>query len=980
MKNFTIIFCLIFICASAFGVNGNLVTIPATRGTADYSKINQYNANIKRFANKLISSGAFHRGSVPPVVDAIAIPEGWKPSRKRNAADFTFNFSKYYVNNNDPVKVVDDASVALLKDFLGDNTAGAYSRLISIYGAPYSGGELTFIKGDSGNDNEAGIFNPADMTITIPAPPADLNTTDNSQYGMTLMHLMLHAFHGANLIGYDAWEEGMARAGSLITYTLIHPEFDTTYSMEYLLPLYDHVNQPALASPSVFTGTMTYMPLYRIGMATSAWIKIYTENPNAFKDFNTRYYSLATADSSILNSLTRLKGVLSGVVPSIEGLAFNIWYDGQYALSPAINTGANLYIYSVPLQESVLIFAHYFTVTATGNGTSSESPLTGTANIDFTTWDGVSLYPEEGYNPAVERNQFTIPSGIDPGVGTISPSFYNIGDPPEQRIDIAVSIGINNRKIRFPYWTRGNTSDEFINGAPNPNYHENEFFGAVTEINDGSVQIGVPGLTIPAVVNKNGTFSYSMPGGKFSFFSPVTFQVTSSTGSSVTFNRNIGPGFYSPVLKADGSQIPVSKHLYTVVEAGSSLLALPVNSTKNLISDIITNVTYSSAWWNPAAPGTSKYKIDNGVPALTPGMSVWVKLQTARSITIDGTTVPMAQRIITLQPGWNLIGGFDSASWNPWSMQVESDTGTYSIAEAISKQIIGPFWSYTDAKGYHLKLLANWWEGLWAVNLTSSPIRLHPVSDERSARSMPVLQPQNSWCVNLQANYDGIADNSTWIGAAPECTDQTDGYDWVKPPAISDLSSGLLRSDGKIYATDYRSSQSLMNEWQYKVTAPAGKMANISWTSLNLPKNINLTITDSATGIVRSIRSSANYQFNSTGDTRTFIIKSSPRNSQPLFMLCRPATDIRGKFPSTNIQLMLSESAQVKMEIRTMTGTIVNTSADISADAGKIITIPLSSTRSNGINLPAGNYLVIVTGVKTDGTTVRQTLTIPVRR
>jgi hypothetical protein len=58
----------------------------------------------------------------------------------------------------------------------------------------------------------------------------------------------------------------------------------------------------------------------------------------------------------------------------------------------------------------------------------------------------------------------------------------------------------------------------------------------------------------------------------------------------------------------------------------------------------------------------------------------------------------------------------------------------------------------------------------------------------------------------------------------------------------------------------------------------------------------------------------------------------------------------------------------------------VNTTPNISADAGKIITIPLSSTRSNGINLPAGNYLVIITGVKTDGTTVRQTLTIPVRQ
>ncbi len=965
---------LIFISISLFAINGNIVTIPSNRGTADYGTIKQYNNNLKRFADRLITARVFRRGSVAPVVDAIAIPQGWKPTRKRNAVDFTFKFVNFTDGTNGT-----DNETGILKQFIGDNTSGAYSRLVSIYGAPASGGDLTFIKGDIISDNEAGIFNPADMSITMPAPPADLNSTDNSQYGMKLMHMMLHAFHGANLIGYDAWEEGMARAGALITYTLIHPEFDTTYSMEYLLPLYDYANQPALSSPSIFTGSITYMPLYRIGMATSAWLKIYAENSNSsvFKQFNSSFYAIAAGDSSCVNSLSRLKGILSGVVPTVEGLSFNAWYDGQYALSPIINNGPNLYLYAVPLQESIPIFAHYFSVAGQANGTSVETPLSGTANIDFSTWDGIALYPEEGYNPTVERNQFVIPSGLEPGIGSISPSFYNIGDPPQQRVDITVSIGINLRKVRFPYWSRGNGVDD---PNVNPNYDENEFFGAITDINDGTVKITIPGLAQPVVANTQGSFSYNMQFGKFSFFAPVTFEVTSTTGTTVTFHRNIGPGFYAPVLRADSSQIPVSKQVYRVVDAGTSLFALPINCTKNTISDLITNTTYSTAWWNPAATGDNKYMVDGAALPITPGMSVWLKLQSPKSINVTGTTVPVPQRIITLQPGWNLIGGFELTNWSPWDMQVETDSGTYTVVSAISKQIIGPFWSYTDAKGYFLKLSTDWGEGLWALNLTTSPIRLRPVSEERSSRTITAIQPQNSWSVNLQTNSNGITDNSTWLGAATDCQNSTDGYDWVKPPSITGITSGLLRSDGKIYATDYRSSQNTVNEWQYKVTTPADRIVNISWTNTNLPKNINLSITDTATGVTRSIRSSSNYQFNSTGESRTFIIKSTPRTSQPLFMLCRPVTGIRNKLPGTNIQLMLSESAQVKVEIRTITGAIINATDPVYAEANAIITLPISNSRRNGLELPAGNYLVIITGIKNDGTTVRQTMSVPVRR
>ena len=95
----------------------------------------------------------------------------------------------------------------------------AYPILVNIYGPPATTGTLTLVQGGTQTGVEGGEFNASTMTLTLEPLPTDFATTDGTQYGYNLLHLILHAFHAPALIGFDAWEEGMARAAATVKET-----------------------------------------------------------------------------------------------------------------------------------------------------------------------------------------------------------------------------------------------------------------------------------------------------------------------------------------------------------------------------------------------------------------------------------------------------------------------------------------------------------------------------------------------------------------------------------------------------------------------------------------------------------------------------------------------------------------------------------------------------------------------------------------
>jgi len=177
----------------------------------------------------------------------------------------------------------------------------------SVYGKPAQTGTVRVVNYDEQiGDRDAvagGVFNASTNEILFP-----VYTSQNSVV-INLVHVLIHAFHGPLIFDYDAWEEGFARAVTLVvahrvaqTLGISDPDgFFKTDPNFHALPFYDLLNQPALGNnvfiaPSlkqlpITVGWLGGMYLPRMQMAGSAWLKVYLEDPDFFKKFNAQYYA-----------------------------------------------------------------------------------------------------------------------------------------------------------------------------------------------------------------------------------------------------------------------------------------------------------------------------------------------------------------------------------------------------------------------------------------------------------------------------------------------------------------------------------------------------------------------------------------------------------------------------------------------------------------------------------------------------------------
>ncbi len=414
--------------------------------------------------------------------------------------------------------------------------AVAYPQMVSVYGLPMSSGTLTIIQGGDQDALQAGeldISDPTDMTLTVGPLTGDFSTDDNDQYIYDLLHLILNAFHAPALIGFDAWEEGMARAAAAAIITSLRPNYVLMYNLTYLLPLYDMLNQPGLANSTFFPDAdISLMATWRVGMAMAAWLKMYTEDQQLFQQFNSAYAAQVLAGNTALSgNLSALEGILSGYLPTVEGVPFFNWYNSQYVLQPTALVGRRIFVFATPLLDNVSLQIYYFFTNPDG----TESPLSGQVNLVYLTYDQVPLYPAEG-------NAVTISAtGDNPGVGFIDPSFYNIGETATQNISIGVTVAEQSATVYYPYMESGGDTDE------------NTFFGCTIGANDGTVSISYGGNTLTPASVVQGAYEQSIPSNgtnnDLSFFAPVQFNYTSSDGTThMTLQRDVGPGFYVAML------------------------------------------------------------------------------------------------------------------------------------------------------------------------------------------------------------------------------------------------------------------------------------------------------------------------------------------------------------------------------------------------------------------------------------------------
>ena len=827
-------------------------------------------AAISRMHDVLLSHHAISQRMALPRFDTFIMDGApgsvpLAPRRKRDGATPLLTFAYQGWNANQ-------------RTSLSTLLAVAYNQMVNVYGPPMTSGTLTIIQGgeqDALQGGELDITNPAQMTLTVGPLTGDFSTDDNDPYIYDLLHLILHAFHAPALIGYDAWEDGMARAAAAVIITSLRPNYSLMNNLTYLLPLYDYLNQPGLATSAFFPAQdIPLMSTWRVGMAMAAWLKMYTEYPYFFQQFNTAYAAqVLGGNTALAGNLAALKTLLAGFAPTVEGIPFARWYNCQYVLQSTALVGQRLFMFPTPLQDNIILQIYYFFTNADG----TENPLSGQANLVYLTDNQVALYPAEG-------NQVTISAtGQSPGLGIITPSFYHIGETATQCISIQVTVADQSLTTYFPYMERGENEGD-----------ENTFFGCTLGANDGTLNISYAGNTLSPTTIVQGAFAQSIPfngaNNDLSFFTAVQFSYTSSDGSStVILQRDVGPGFYSALLPvADNTAVTLT----TTFLNGVQMVSFPLTPTANTLGKIdaatvlgLPARSLQLAWWNPTQQKYLYYP-DSAIPSIAPGQAYWLKLPSSQMVTISGTQLPRDDpRGIVLQPGWNLVGNTYNAALYQWDMSVATSSGNYTLLDALTEGYVGPVWCYNANGAYEINNTLAAWEGGWMVNNTTQPITLFQTNASRmqadrntltrSVNQGLALFSSGGWAVPLRACTSSAQDNVAYLGVNVNARSGVNGLDWLKPPPATANGVRLAfinparSAAGPLYASDIRPCINPKGEiWECIVTSTKNDQVTLSWPDLSfVPSQYQLRLEDEASNTCLNMYASQNYRYQAKGST-----------------------------------------------------------------------------------------------------------------
>jgi hypothetical protein len=707
-----------------------------------------------------------------------------------------------------------------------------------VYGSPATSGTIRVVKdtGVSSTLRNGGGFYNASLNEIHLYPSAGF-PEDAEQVNLNFLHLIVHAFHDDAMLRYDAWEEGFARAATIAALEALDPSAEAPkpggsivrYTNYYLLQLYDLLNQPALGNDRFLSSSgWDGMFLWRNAMATAAWLKVYTEQRDFFARFNAAYYAQFTTD--LAGNVPALTSIAAGVLPNgVEGLPFADWYRRQYALDTSVTPGPKLFVYNAPRFPgqntppssagwSQQALVHYF---RTDGRTGAETPLSGTVYPIAWSWQyGRELPLEDQYQVVVIQKD-----GQSPGVGFVTPTFYNIGDPVAQRVTIDYAIGGESVRTYLPVTFTG----------VEPNW--NDLLGVTVGGNATTMRAQLEGGVATDLTVTQGGFGGRLAGGALSRFSRTLLTATVNTGAGpqvLTRQVNTGYDYYVPLLTV-GDAAP--RRLSRTIPAGVRMLTVPALPFRSdPAGDFgLPAGELAMARWNGSLAAANKYESFPLTPPFRPGRGFWVKLPADRPLQVDGTPAdPSADAVLSLPAGWNQIG-------SPWETTVPlaalrvkyQEREMVSLTTAIAQGWIAPkLWHYVPGAGYQAATTLDPWDACWlkvnvaeGVSLILGPearVTSRSLTSPLIARVSPAL---DGWRLRLVATA-GSGSSELTIGASRGATTGFDArFDVERPPSLGDadaavpfqltfLSSRGPGADGQVdLDTDVRALRPTVERW-----------------------------------------------------------------------------------------------------------------------------------------------------------------------
>ncbi len=831
----------------------------------------------------------------------------------------------------------EDGDATALRDYLDRAIPVAYN----VYGRPAFDLDITVRLDPELDSLQGGVYDATENEIIM--APLSGNFSEDS---FVLLILALQAFHDDAAFFYDAWELGFAGAAVKVIQTRsgVAPGYNPIDpGPVYATSVYEPQNQQALGGPTFFPESgWTGMLVWRIAMARSAWFKCWVEDHEFFRRFNEAYYDAFTED--LPGDVAALRVLGEQVLPQVEGLPFQQWFQQQWIFDTSVHIGKKLFVWNIPLTQSVALIVEHFFTTIDGD----EEPRGGQVRTTYWSYDfAVSLFAEEG-------NTISIPErGDGAGEGFLIPTFFNIGGP--QNITVQVDLGSLRKRLFYPYGQRG-----FEAG-------ENNLYGSTPGAIDGTIDVeGGAGLEEVGV--SRGVWGDRITEGPLE---PQQLVVTFTNDDDQTVTRTINVAWDSYVVFTQGNNQETLTHELSADGTGVHLVSFPLIPLGEDMPELlgIPAEDLLVARWDPQAPGDNRYRIWPRVDRVAPGRGYWARIFSDVSVEMTGVKVSQ-ERVaeVPLKVGWNQVG---SPRLDPVQVRsLEFEAGgeePVGYQEAAEQQIIqAGVIGYSQAEGYTERDQMAPFEGYWIrCKRADGAIMRFPVpgteTTAASATGSEARSEKLSWEMPIIADA-GRMSATARIGAASDASEGADIHDLQAPPAFGpgvEISLDPASTGTAGYLTDVRPAAAGEQTFRLKVhsTLPH-QPVQLRWPDMSeVPDDTVVILHDEAADRQVYMRTTGAYELPASDDgvDRWLEVRASRRSSQPLIVSGMSA--MQAAAGAAEIVFTLSSPADVQVEVLNIAGRTVRALPAGARDSGQN-SLSWNLRDNGGTMVPGGLYLV----------------------
>jgi hypothetical protein len=681
-----------------------------------------------------------------------------------------------YVPNTTGSYAFDPATASTLSNILNKLL---YPELVHLLGPPLwtgangQAGVVTVLNKDDNPDKVSGIIG---VTVAINGANIDIDlptfSTDQDFY-LGMLQAMAVTFHGPRVLGFDAWETGMARAAAVVAARDLQGQFQAFAESPpvvvdpaagfYYTPYYDVLNQPALSNSTFLPPSKASqeianqfggMLIPRLQTSSTAWLKCYIESVangkggNFFVNFNSAYYDADVADPTVALDTNRLRPLAAQAIGSatVEGQPFDQWFEEQYVLDTSVLPGIKVYAFATPTlpdathPDGVAITLLNFQTTPTGD----ELDLSGSC---------YPVYYDYTFTNRLALNSADVQIPIIGGQGDTAPTFDGLGETAQTELAMDFPILGTVQRIFFP---------ANVNTQPAPNFTPNDIFGVVVGTTPTAVAGGQTGqitatfsggngapVSIPVVQGAFGAIGgASIPNN----FTQVTLSyLPAAGGAAIVFTRNVYQrvdqststglaNVSSMFLLTAPAPTETFTHTFLGAPATAYLISLPFQPINPDLAGVFGTDPKATllAEYDQSLPN-DHFERYPSLPPYRAGYGLWTGFQGALNGTVVTGYPTDNQAVVNvgLEYGWNLIGTpfnanidvtSDGSTGNNGGIQVQYlgndavDLGTAVTNGWIQQGVIGydPTAGYIDITAGTTQTtftpnMLQPWEGYWIL-------------------------------------------------------------------------------------------------------------------------------------------------------------------------------------------------------------------------------------------------------------------------